>query len=80
MLDATPTISCLFTDNVMPDMTGRQLSDEAVKRRPDLEVVHTTGYTRSAVVHKGVLDPGVNILRKPFTPDQLAGKLSQALA
>lgn len=80
MLDATPTISCLFTDNVMPDMTGRQLSDEAVKRRPDLKFVYTTGYTRNDAVHSGVLDPGVNFLPKPFALDQLAVKLSQVLA
>ena len=43
VLDAAPTISSLFTDNVMPDMTSRQLSDEAVKPRPDLKVVYTTG-------------------------------------
>ncbi len=80
VLDATPAIICLFTDIVMPDMTGRQLSDEAVKRRPDLKVLYTTGYTRNAVVHNGVLDPGVNFLPKPFTLDQLAMKLSQVLA
>ncbi|MFT3724281.1 MAG: CHASE3 domain-containing protein [Hyphomonadaceae bacterium] len=80
LLDATPTIICLFTDIVMPDMTGRQLSEEAVKRRPDLKVLYTTGYTRNAVVHNGVLDPGVNFLPKPFTLDQLAVKLSQVLA
>lgn len=80
VLDATPTISCLLTDIVMPDMTGRQLSDEAVKRRPDLEVVYTTGNTRNAVVHNGVLDPGLNFLPKPFTLDLLAVKLSQVLA
>lgn len=80
VLGATPTISCLLADNVMPDMTGRELSDAAVKRRPDLEVVYTTRCTRNAVVHNGVLDPGVNSLPKPFTLDQLAVKLSQILA
>lgn len=60
VLDATPTISWLFTHNVMPGMTGRQLSGEAVKQPPDLEVVYTTGNTRNAVVHNGVPDPGVS--------------------
>ena len=80
VLDTTPDITCLFTDIVMPGMTGRQLSDEALKRRPDLKVLYTTGYTRNAVVHNGVLDPGVNFLPKPFTVEQLALKIRQVLA
>jgi len=72
-----PEIHCLFTDIVMPDMTGRQLADTALKQRPDLKVLYTTGYTRNAVVHNGVLDPGVNFLQKPFTLDQLALKLRE---
>ena len=53
-------------------MNGRQLADEALKRRKDLKVLFTTGYTRNAVVHNGTLDPGVRLLGKPFTLEQLA--------
>ena len=56
-----------------------QLADEARRRRPDLKVLFTTGYTRNAVVHNGVLDPGTNLLVKPFTIEQLAAKVRQAL-
>jgi PAS domain S-box-containing protein len=80
LLDANPEIALLFTDIVMPDMNGRKLADEALKRRPGLPIVFTTGFTRNAVVHNGVLDPGVNFLAKPFTLQQLAEKIREVLA
>lgn len=79
VLATRPEIQCLFTDIVMPGMTGRQLADEALIQRPTLKVIYTTGYTRNAVVHNGVLDPSVNFLPKPFTLDQLALKLREVL-
>jgi CheY-like chemotaxis protein len=79
MLEAHSDIGLLFTDVVMPDMNGRRLAEEAVKRRPSLKVLFTTGYTRNAIMHNGTLDPGVNLLSKPFTLDQLARKVSDTL-
>ncbi len=78
-LDAMPHIDLLFTDVVMPEMTGRALADEAVKRRPELKVLYATGYTRNAVVHNGMLDAGVAFMTKPFTMDQLAQKVRAVL-
>ncbi len=78
-LDRAPDIKLLFTDVVMPEINGRKLADEALRRRPDLKVLFTTGYTPNAVVHGGVLDPGVNLLTKPFTLEQLAAKLRGVL-
>lgn len=75
IIDGGAPITLLFTDIVMPGMTGRQLADLALARRPGLKVLYTTGYTRNAVVHNGVLDPGTQLLQKPFTLDLLAAKV-----
>jgi len=72
-------IDLLFTDIVMPDMNGRQLADKARQSRPDLKVLYTTGFTRNAVVHNGVLDVGVALISKPFTIDALATKVRLVL-
>ena len=79
ILDAQPDIALLFTDIVMPDMNGRRLAEEAIRRRPELKVLYTTGFTRNAVVHNGVLDPGTHFLPKPFTLQQLANKVRSVL-
>jgi signal transduction histidine kinase/ActR/RegA family two-component response regulator len=76
ILDNNPDIVLLFTDVVLPDgMNGRQLADEALRRRPGLKVLFTTGYTRNAIIHNGKLDDGVHLLSKPFTYADLAAKL-----
>ena len=58
LLDAHPEIKLLFTNIVMPDINGAKLAEEARRRRLGLRVLFTTGYTRNAIVHNGVLDPG----------------------
>lgn len=78
-LDQHPEISCLFTDIVMPGMSGRQLADEAMRRRPELKVLFTTGYARESVIHNQSLAQGVNFLPKPYTLDDLALKMRAVL-
>ncbi len=76
-----PDIRLLFTDVGLPGgMNGRQLADAVRTRRPELPVLFTTGYARNAIVHHGRLDPGINLLSKPFTYAELADKLSRILA
>ena len=78
VLDGNP-IDLLFTDIVMPGgMNGRQLADEAMRRRPGLKVLFTTGYTRNAIVHHGRLDAGVQMIGKPFSFSELSAKLRVA--
>ena len=72
-------IDLLLTDVIMPGMNGRQLADRAQKARPDLPVLYMTGYTRNAIVHNGVLDPGTNLLTKPFTLAQLDTEIRACL-
>ena len=79
LIESGQHIDLLFTDIVMPDMTGRQLAEKALQVKPGLKVLYATGYTRNAIVHNGVLDPGVSVLQKPFTVDQLAAKVRQVL-
>lgn len=80
ILEASQEIALLMTDVVMPGMDGRQLADEAQRRWPDLRVLFTTGYTRNAIVHNGVLDPGVSMIGKPYTLEALSQKVSEVLA
>ena len=80
LLKSHPDIDLLFTDVVLPHgMNGRQLADEALRLRPKLPVLFATGYTRNAIIHHGRLDPDVELLTKPFTPDALARKIRQLL-
>jgi signal transduction histidine kinase/ActR/RegA family two-component response regulator len=72
-------VDILFTDIVMAGMTGRQLADALHKTIPTLKVLYTTGYTRNAIVHNGVVDPSVAFLPKPFSVDALAVKIRAVL-
>lgn len=72
-------IDLLFTDVVMPGMNGRQLADRLRQTRPELKVLYTTGYTRNAILHNGVIDSDVVLLVKPYSIDDLARKIMDAL-
>ena len=79
LLSNSPAVRLLFTDVGLPGMNGRQLAEEALKLRPDLRVLFTTGYARNAIVHHGRLDAGVELISKPFTAAALAKKIRDVL-
>ncbi|HZK89386.1 MAG TPA: ATP-binding protein [Stellaceae bacterium] len=79
LLDSHPELRLLFTDVGLPGMNGRQLAEEAMRRRPDMKVLFTTGYARDAIVHDGRLDPGLEVVLKPFSYSDLAVKIRRAL-
>ncbi|MFZ5790852.1 MAG: PAS domain S-box protein [Pseudomonadota bacterium] len=71
----------LFTDMVMPGgMNGKQLADEAWRLRPGLKVLFTSGYTESTIIHRGRLDPGIQLLNKPYRLQDLATKIRLVLS
>ena len=73
-------IDLLFTDVILPGgMTGADIAREAQTRRPGLRVLFATGYARNAIFHHGRLDPGVELLTKPFTYAELAAKVRDML-
>jgi CheY-like chemotaxis protein len=80
ILDRGHHVDLLLTDVVMPGgLNGRQLADEAMRRRPGLKAIFMTGYTRNAIVHQGRLDAGVDLISKPFAFHELAEKIRARL-
>ena len=64
----------------MPGMNGRELAEEAQRRRPSLKILHTSGYSHEAIIHDGHLDTGVLLLAKPYQKSDLARMIRSALA
>ena len=79
VLEQEPRVDLLFTDVVLPGRNGRVLAETALEIRPGLKVLYTTGYSRNAIVHHGRLDPGVSLITKPFTFEELAARVRDVL-
>src|SRR6266705_1616415 len=72
-------IHLLVTDVVMPGMNGREVAQRLAGARAGIQVLYLSGYTDDAIVHHGVLEPGVAFLQKPFTPAVLGRKVREVL-
>ena len=72
-------VDLLFTDIVMPGQSGRELADAARRTHPTIKVLFTSGYTPGAILRGGRVEPGVEIIAKPFTYQALAGKIADVL-
>lgn len=73
-------LDLLFTDVVMPGrLKSSELARKAKLRFPDLKVLYTSGYTENSIVHAGRLDPGVNLLGKPYTREDLSRRIRSLL-
>ena len=76
---ASNRIDLLLTDVVMPGLNGRELAAEAQQHRLDLKMLFMTGYSRNAIVHQGRLDPGIEMIKKPMSQRELAGRVRDLL-
>ena len=72
-------IPLMLTDVVMPKINGRALYERLTPLHPEMKVLYMSGYTGNAIVHHGVLEPGINYIQKPFSMEGLARKVRQVL-
>jgi signal transduction histidine kinase len=80
LIDQGTACDLLFTDVIMPgSRNGRELAGEVTQRRPGVKVLYTSGYSQSAIIHNGRLDPGVLLLTKPYRRADLAQMIRIAL-
>lgn len=77
--ESAESIDLLVTDVVMPEMNGRELADHLHTLYPNLQILFMSGYTSNVIVHRGVLDDGVNFVPKPFSQKELAVMVQKAL-
>lgn len=78
-LNANPETALLFTDVVIPGINGKELVVEALRRRPGLRVLYTTGYTSNAIAENGILARDAVVLTKPFGIAALANAVRKVL-
>ncbi len=72
-------IHLLLTDVVMPGMNGRELARRVANIRPNVKVLYMSGYTENVIDRNGTIDPGVELLQKPFSMSELVSKIREVL-
>lgn len=72
-------IDLLITDVIMPNMNGQELAVQLSVVRPDTKVLYVSGYSDNDIGDHGVLDPRIDLLQKPFTPQALARKVRDVI-
>jgi FixJ family two-component response regulator len=72
-------IHLLLTDVIMPSISGQQLAEQLTQSRPNLKILFTSDYANNSIMHRGVLEPGIAFLQKPFSPTDLAVQVRQVL-
>jgi PAS domain S-box-containing protein len=70
----------VLTDVIMPGMSGKEMADRMRASRPELKVLFMSGYTDNAIIHHGVLDPGIPFIHKPFRRTDLISRITDLLA
>ncbi|MCX5906978.1 MAG: response regulator, partial [Deltaproteobacteria bacterium] len=73
------SIGLMLTDVVMPQMSGRELAERLLPRRPGMRILYMSGYPDNAIIHHGVLEPGMPFLQKPFSVRVLESKVREIL-
>jgi len=77
--DYAGEIKLLITDVVMPEMNGRDLAERMHSLYTGMKILFMSGYTADVIAHRGVLNEGVNYIQKPFSIQELAVKVRDAL-
>ncbi len=76
---AQTPIDLLLTDVVMPGMNGRELAERVSRHRAGVRVLYTSGYAEDIIAHHGVLEPGIELLSKPYRVDVLLRRVRRVL-
>jgi CheY-like chemotaxis protein len=72
-------IHLVLTDVVLPQMSGKAIAERLVRHRPQIRVLYMSGYSGEAIAQRGVLEAGVALLAKPFSPTALTSKVREVL-
>ncbi|MFD2134151.1 response regulator [Novosphingobium resinovorum] len=79
ILQSDERIDLLVTDIGLPGLNGRQVADGGRACRPGLKVLFMTGYAENAALASGFLEPGMQMITKPFAMDLLAGRIREII-